>query len=175
MEYSDIWVFQKVNNIDLPRAKTFLLHHFLTVSWRFHEDIRPGFVVLWVDVVFCYYDCTNRNVFLLINLLAHQRAHRWQALCPTIIDDVVCHSNSPSAPGLCVCERVSQLTSDRAYSSFESESIPRQTNSAHSLTRRRWVFVGNTFTFNKCWYPGCLRKLEHHQKKMLIINQTNIR
>ncbi len=30
-----------------------------------------------------------------------------------------------SVPGLCVCERVSQLTSDRAYSFFESESIPR--------------------------------------------------
>ena len=38
--------------------------------------------------------------------------HR-QALCPTVIDDVVSHPNSPSAPGLCVCERVSQLTSDR--------------------------------------------------------------
>jgi hypothetical protein len=34
---------------------------------------------------------------------------------------------SPSSPGLCVCELVSQLTSDRVYSSFkrELESIPR--------------------------------------------------
>ena len=47
------------------------------------------------------------------------------------------HGNR-SAPGLCVCERVSQLTSDRAYFSFESESIPRQTSSAHTQTMITW-------------------------------------
>ncbi len=35
-------------------------------------------------------------------------------------------------------ERVSQLTSDRAYSSFASESIPRQTSSDHTQKLSTW-------------------------------------
>ena len=49
------------------------------------------------------------------------------------------HGNR-SPPGLCVRERVSQLTSDRVYSSFESEFIPRQTSSFHTQTLT-WVKV----------------------------------
>ncbi len=63
-----------------------------------------------------------------------QMLHYWQSTS----EFFVIKSTSPSPPGLCVCERVSQLTCDRGYSSFESESIPRLTGSVHTQTLSTW-------------------------------------
>ena len=61
--------------------------------------------------------------------------------------DEVCHPNSPSTPGLCVCERVSQLTSDRVYSSFDSESIHF---GSESTMRVVLVLVIKTILYTQC-------------------------
>jgi hypothetical protein len=82
-------------------------------------------------------------------------------LCPTVIDDVVHHPNSPSVPGLCVCERVSQLTSDRTYSSFESESIrdrplPRFHLLQHVNAERDSIYC-NTRQWKYYWLQNATR------------------
>ena len=101
---------------------------------------------------------------------------------PTVIDDEGIHPNSPSGPGLCVCEGTSQPTPtpDWVYydSSFQSEVTPRR---PAPFTRRRWshdtrdlvhkpdqlledglssAFVCNTFK-KRVYYPCCLRNLHH--------------
>jgi len=94
------------------------------------------------------------------------------------------HPNSPSAPGLCVRERFSQLTSAWSYSSFESESVGSVSlnplidqkcshtdtenmtpetlyvNQTSSLNRGSRCFVVGK-TFKKCFYRGWLRKFQH--------------
>ncbi len=55
----------------------------------------------------------------------------------TVIDDVVCHANSPSTPGL--CERVSQLTSDWVHS-FEWETTPQLVSIYHTSPSRKVVW-----------------------------------
>ncbi len=90
----------------------------------------------------------------------------------------MCHPNSPSAPGLCGCERVSQLTSDRVYSSFVSESIPRQTSSAHTQTPTlpdivgRWVGPSGELRITD---SGChsLRRCEEEHRRIQDMNWTS--
>jgi hypothetical protein len=77
----------------------------------------------------------NPKLNFLINRVP-VRSHRWQALCPTEIDDAGRHPNSPSQHQVCVCakEPLNQLLSEpippfRVHPHLDRPALP---------TSRRW-------------------------------------